>query len=222
MNLLIKFPTRARPDLFFSTLDLYYEKAFFDDKIQFLVSIDSDDLTMNNEYIKSRLKDYKNLIYVCGESKSKIDAVNRDMEKAEAYDIILLASDDMLPEIEGYDEVIRDNMQKYYPNTDGILFFNDGYRGKVLNTLCILGRKYYERFGYIYYPGYKSLFADNEFMDVGYLLNKQTYIDDVIIKHEHPENGFPMIRDQIHELNDKNYEFDKQLFISRKKNRFEL
>lgn len=222
MNLLIKFPTRGRPDLFFSTLDLYYDKAFFIDKITVLVSFDDDDLLMNNDYVKNKLSAYENLIYFCSNGESKIEAVNRDMDKIGNYDIILLASDDMIPQVEGYDEIIRDNMLKYYPDLDGILFFNDGYRGNQLNTLCILGRKYYERFNYIYYPEYKSLFADNEFMDVGNLLNKQTYIDEVIIKHEHPENGVFMIKDNIHEMNDKNFNFDKELFLSRKQSGFGL
>ena len=66
-------------------------------------------------------------------------------------------------------------MTELYPNTDGVLWFNDGNQGNRLNTLCILGKKYYERFNYIYHPDYTSLWADNEFMDVANLLNKQIF-----------------------------------------------
>jgi hypothetical protein len=53
---------------------------------------------------------------VIGLSKSKIDAVNRDInEYKKHWDIVLLASDDMIPQIKGYDNIIRDNMMFNYP-----------------------------------------------------------------------------------------------------------
>jgi hypothetical protein len=81
-------------------------------------------------------------------------------------------------------------MTEHYPDTDGVLWFNDGYQGNRLNTLCILGKKYYDRFNYIYHPDYISVWCDNEFMDVANLLGKQIYFDDIIIRHEHPDWGF--------------------------------
>jgi hypothetical protein len=77
-------------------------------------------------------------------------------------------------------------MKEVYPDTDGVLWFFDGWR-KDLNTLCILGRKYYDRFGYVYHPEYKSFWSDAEFTDVATILNKQTFIDKVIIRHLHPD-----------------------------------
>jgi hypothetical protein len=192
--------------------------------LYFLVSMDIDDPEMANAEINEKLLGYDNLQFVYGHSKSKIHAVNRDMDILHLdYDIILLASDDMIPQVQGYDSIISKTMLENYPDTDGILFFNDGYRKDELNTLCILGRKYYERFGYIYYPGYKSLFADNEFMQVGYLLNKQKYFDECIIKHEHPDNGFAgMKRDNIHFLNNKYYSLDEEVYLERKDKNFLL
>jgi hypothetical protein len=107
-----------------------------------------------------------------------------------------------------------------YPDTDGILWFNDGNR-KDLNTLCILGKKYYERFGYIYHPDYKSLWADNEFMTVGNLLKKQIFIDKVIIHHQHPDWGYGG-RDIIHSLNSTHNREDRMVFQRREKINFEL
>jgi hypothetical protein len=141
---------------------------------------------MNNYEVIEEFKNYKNLNFYFGDSKSKIEAVNSDLEKDEDYDIILLASDDMVPQVKGYDAIIRTDMQKHYPNTDGVLWYFDGYR-KDLNTLSIMGKKYYKRFNYIYNPEYKSFYADNEFMQVANKLNKQTYKDICIIKHVHPD-----------------------------------
>jgi hypothetical protein len=223
MKILVKFPTRGRPDLFFKTLDLYYKFAIDKSNLFFLVSLDEDDSQMMSVESLDKLNQCDNLQVVFGKSNSKIDAVNRDMDKLEFdYDIILLASDDMIPQVEAYDLIIKEKMIKHYPDTDGILFFDDGYRGNKLNTLSIFGKKYYERFNYIYYPGYISVFADNEFMDVGNLLNRQTYIDECIIKHEHPANGAEMTLDEIHFANAKNHLIDEKLFLERKRRNFDL
>ena len=44
---------------------------------------------------------------------------------------------------ENYDKIIVEEMNKWFPNLDGGLWFFDGYR-KDLNTLSILGKKYYK------------------------------------------------------------------------------
>ena len=122
MKLLIKFPTRGRKDKFFSTLDMYHEYCKNIVDTNFLVSLDEDDTEMNNTEVLDRLSKYKNTDVVIGISKSKIDAVNRDLKNYEKnWDIVLLASDDMVPEEKGYDEIIRNEMLKNYPDTDGVL-----------------------------------------------------------------------------------------------------
>ena len=152
MKLLIKFPTRGRKEKFFEVLNKYYEYLENLDNTKFLITCDNDDLTMNNDEVKKLFNTYKNLEVIYGVSKTKVDAVNRDMDKSGEYDIILLASDDMIPQIHGYDNIVREKMKEYYPDTDGVLWFSDGYQKNKLNTLCILGKKYYERFDYIYQP----------------------------------------------------------------------
>jgi len=221
MKILIKFPTRGRIFKFFSVLKMYYTMCDDLDNIKFLITLDTDDKVMNHPSVIEMFKEYKNLSYVYGESKSKTDAINRDMETENDWDIILLASDDMIPKIKGYDTIIRNKMIENYPDTDGVLWFNDGHQGNKLNTLCILGKKYYERFNYIYQPEYKSLWADNEFMDVANLLNKQTYFNNIIIKHEHPDVGFGN-RDNIHLENSKNDYIDKNIYLKRKSTNFGL
>ena len=220
MKLLIKFPTRGRKEKFFSVLDKYYSNLSDLDSTTFLISLDKDDTQMNNTEVVNKLKSYKNLKYFYGSSKNKVDAVNRDINKVNDWDIVLLASDDMIPQIEGYDELIRNEMSKTYSDTDGVLWFNDGNR-KDLNTLCILGKKYYKRFNYIYNPEYKSTWCDNEFTEVGNILKKQKFIDQIIIKHEHPDWGFGS-RDDIHRLNLENENYDKSVYLKNKVTNFGL
>lgn len=187
------------------------------------MSCDRDDKAMNRLMVRARLKMYKNLQLCFGDNKSKIEAINADMDNAPAFDILMLASDDMIPLVKGFDNIIREKMLEEFPDTDGVLWFNDGYRGNELNTLCILGRAYYERFGYIYHPAYKSLWCDNEFTQVSKALNKQTYIDQVIIKHDHPHvPGSKHKADKLMVENDKADAEDRETFLRRQAVNFDL
>ena len=142
MRLLIKFPTRNRPNKFLKVLDGYVKNL--DDKTtKIIVSCDLDDITMTEEHIKDVVEQYDNVTLVYGKNKNKIEAINADLENVE-FDIVLLASDDMIPIVKGFDTIIKNKMLENYPDTDGILWFNDGYQGNKLNTLCILGKKYYD------------------------------------------------------------------------------
>lgn len=214
MKLLVKFPTRGRKNKFFNVLNSYHKNLSKKHDVKFLITLDIDDLEMNNVDTIDILKTFKNTEYVFGNSKSKIDAVNRDLENYQDWDVVLLASDDMIPKEFGYDDIILSEMEKNFSDTDGVLWFADGNR-KDLNTLSILGKKYYDRFGYIYNPEYKSTWCDNEFTDVANILKKQVFIDRVIIKHEHPDWGFGN-RDNIHNLNSSNENHDKSIYIRNK------
>ena len=214
VELLIKMPTRARYDRFFETLDQYYQKLSKEVTYHFVISCDVDDPVMNSEAAISKLKTYPNLSFYFEDNKSKIQACNRNMDKHLDFDVLILASDDMIPVMDGYDQIIVSKMKQYFPDTDGVLHFNDGKRGEYLNTLSIMGKKYYNRFGYIYYPEYRSIYCDDEFMQVSRLLNKVVYIDTVIIEHRHFSFGLAPI-DELYIRNDQFLSHDYNLFRER-------
>jgi hypothetical protein len=75
LKILIKFPTRGRPEKFFDVLNKYIKMANNPSKIAFLISADEDDPTMNNADVKAALDHYsKNikLVYFFGNSKTKM------------------------------------------------------------------------------------------------------------------------------------------------------
>jgi hypothetical protein len=215
MRLLIKLPSRSRPDKLVSMVSKYIEYAADITNIKFIISLDCDDDTVSPHLLTKLRGIHPNVEVIVGESTSKIDAINRDIPDPSTFDILLLASDDMNPVMYGYDTVIREKMKLFYADTDGVLFFNDGFNNEKLNTIAICGSKYYKRFNYIYYPEYKSLFCDNEFTDTAYKLGKQKYFNIVIIKHEHPGTNSNVEFDKLYQKNQVYFEQDKALYLKR-------
>ena len=215
-RILIKFPTRNRHQKAVDVLQKYIDLANDLESIQIIVSVDEDDspekYKIDNERVTLKV----------GPPEGKVAAINRDMPDPSTFDILLLASDDMIPIVKGYDDIIRLKMLKYFPDTDGVLFFNDGFVGYRLNTLVICGSKYYQRFGYIYYPEYKSLFCDNEFMNEANKLGRQVYFDQTIIQHNHPANNSSVVNDTLYTTNETLWGRDQALYNSRKPTSYDL
>ncbi len=213
----MKFPSRERPDKFIAALCKLKSLANHPSKLQFIVSVD------NNDSLKSTYQNYcknYNLPLFIGDSKHKIDACNRDMDKAKTWDICVLLSDDMLCQVQGWDDILRLEMQRYFPDTDGVLFHNDGYLGKRLNTMIVVGWAYYGRKGYLYYPGYGGFCCDAEFMLQSQLEGKSKYFDQVLFKHEHPQNNRSVKNDILYLKNDIHYVTDVPLYKDRYKKLF--
>lgn len=219
--ILIKFPSRSRPKKLLYAYEKYISLARDSSRIKTIISFDYDDISVTPELTEKLMKIHSQTLICIGPSLGKIGAVNRDMDKAGEYDILLLASDDMIPEFPGYDDLLREKMSEHFPDTDGVLWFNDGFQKHNLNTLCILGKKYYQRFGYIYHPSYKSLWCDNEFTIVAHQLQKQIYFDTVIIRHLHPIITRTS-SDQLYQENEKYFNEDRETFMKRRFYNFPL
>jgi hypothetical protein len=213
-RILIKFPTRSRHAKASEVIAKYITFATQPDNIQILVTVDCDDQPEKYSFTDPRI------IVKVGPPNGKINAINRDIPDHSTFDILLVASDDMIPTVKGYDDIIRNELYKNFPDGDGVVWFNDGFRQNKLNTLVICGLKYYERFGYIYYPEYKSLWCDNEFTDVANNLKRQVYFDRIIIKHEHPANDSNIKSDELYSRNSRHFAIDKQLYMMRLVNNF--
>lgn len=223
LRLLIKIPTRERRERFFQVLNKAQRNRVLD-TTRFLITLDNNDTNsltgMNTDAARKVLNMWGNLKYVYGDSKNKIHAVNRDMEEEKDFDIILVLSDDMHVVETGYDKIICDHFEKHAPDTDGALWINDGYTEKRLNTIICIGRKRFERFGYLYFPEYRSLCADNEYTEENQKLGNYHYMERPLIIHLHPMNAGQSLMDALYRRNDAHFISDKKLFYYRKKNSF--
>jgi len=193
MKLLVQFPTLFRPEKFLNCLHSYVQKASRLHEIKFNINCDLYDDLMNNPVTIDKINsvfsfsennDMISYATHFDDNTTKISSVNAHIED-EIFDIVMVASDDMIPQVNDWDRHIVDDMENYFPDLDGCLHYNDGYAGEKLITLSILGKTLYDYFGYIYHPDYKSLYCDDEFTQEVKRLNKVKYIDKVIIKHEH-------------------------------------
>jgi glycosyltransferase involved in cell wall biosynthesis len=220
MRILLKCPTRSRPARVLKTLSSYVRLAAHPELLGVAVSCDADDATMATP------TDLRRALAPCawsrifyGHNGTKIAACNANMQEVDwEWDIVVLVSDDMVPQIRGYDDIIRTHMASRFPDRNGILWFDDGCQGDKLNTLCIYGRTFYDQRGVIYDPSYKSLFCDTELTDHCRMqyADRCLYVPYCIIRHEHPGTGYAQYMDALYDRNQKYWNEDMYTYISRK------
>ena len=141
-------PTLNRPEFLIKSLDSFYQNKSGRFEVSFIISANSNDLATNNKSIRKKIKKYQGAEIFFGDHKNKVESYNADIGKTD-FDIIIAASDDMVVVEKDYDEIIIKNMEKYFPDTDGVLWFDTGDIN-ITDTLSIMGRNYYERFNYVY------------------------------------------------------------------------
>ena len=189
MKILYKFLTRGKPDAFLETLSLYYDMMHGWNDFEVMVPLDANDLTMNNPNMIAILSSFPGLTYSFTPNLGKIEALNLGLKEAN-WDILVVVLDDMIPQVQDFDDIIAYNMERYFPDLDGVLHFNDGFRRRPdLITIQILGRKMFDYLGHLFHSGYSEYYCDKEFTDRVYATGKVKYLPQVIIKHCHKKNG---------------------------------
>lgn len=215
MNILFKYPSRQRPDRFFDGLQNIIDNIVDKENYHISCTLDTDDISMNNDEVIQMINSYPNTSIAWGLSKSKIDAVNRSVPNG--WDIICVMSDDMRFRTPGFDNIIRQHMPA---DLDGFLHMYDDYAKDRVCTVSILGRKYYERDRFIYHPDYYSMWCDDEATAVA--IARGCYIQiPGEIEHLHYTNDRKAVKDELYWRNDT-YNKDKEIFEQRKARGFDL
>ena len=104
-KILFKYPSRQRRERFLQGLDSILENIHDQENYQVLVTADLDDPAMRD--LPQYVVDHPKVRVQYGTSNSKIHAVNRDMEFADDWDIVVVMSDDMVITFDGFDEVFK-------------------------------------------------------------------------------------------------------------------
>lgn len=223
MRLLIQFPTRGRPGQALYHLRHYIEMLARPELTMVHVAMDEDDEEMSHPDVKQKVHELLQSRplaegYVSFEKNHcKMDAVNRNVTAFD-FDIVIVGSDDLLPVEEFYDNIIREEMQEAFPDTDGVLLLFDGTMKGLCTTPCV-GRKYFDRFGWVNNPIYKSVFADNDLTETSRRLGKLHEVDRVILRHNHPAHGRGSW-DSLYDRNQSYWAEDQAKFEQRKAENF--
>lgn len=214
-TILMKVTSRERPKQLIECINVYLSLANNPYKMKWMITLDGNDHTVKEIDFGSELIPYKDNVFIYyGDSTDKINAINRDVNLIDGWDILLNISDDQLPIVKGYDDIIRSAMPD---DLDYSLWFNDGHQMRI-NTQEILGYNYYKRHNYIYNPNYKSFFCDNEASEVAKILRRQRVFNECIIKHFHPgwDKTQAHRNDALYEKNNKYWKHDEDLYNARK------
>ncbi len=124
---------------------------------EYVLSVDAGDPALD-EY--RSLAARRGVGVVIGANRSVVGAVNRAAPST-GGDVMIVVSDDFgCPE--HWDTALRDVIAG---RRDVAVLVDDGIDGRIM-TLPIVGRGLYERLGYLYYPGYLSVFADDDLTEV--------------------------------------------------------
>ncbi len=120
MKILFKVTSRSRPENLLRTL---HNITGFTSNPDYLIclSLDEDDKSVNNPEFRSILGSHFGLELhtFWGRSKNKVDAINRDVDKMQVWDILVNVSDDQVFTFSCFDELIRNQFRMSFPDLDG-------------------------------------------------------------------------------------------------------
>ena len=99
--------------------------------------------------------------------------------------VIIAVADDFVPP-QNWDALLLSIAPKGWEDGEHVIKVEDGYVHNIF-VLSILTRKRYERFGYIFYPKYLSLFCDTEFGEVATRDGVVLEANHLLFEHCHPD-----------------------------------
>ena len=219
---LIKYASRGRPEEFKKNISTIFN-TIGNVEYKILCSFDSDDASMNNDHIKEFIHLRPRIEYYFGEHISKIDAINRDIDKTTFdWNILINYSDEMNFRRQNWGERMEVLISDIWPDfKDFFAHFNDGYVSDKLPTMSIIDREYYNRDGYIYFPSYKSFSCDAEAMYVAMMRGRYHYFNEVLFTHDHM--AYTGQRpDNTYQINSMHEDYDVSIYFDRMKTYFDV
>lgn len=214
MTILVKYPTRSRPQLFLSTLAKYMDAACY--QHTYLVTIDSDDRTMNTPTMLQTLAHHPGTTVQVIPPRGKVHAINAGVAEA-TWDIMVLASDDHIPVTQHWDLHVMADMRDTAPNGEPRMLWYKDIREPGICFMPIMNRAAFDTCGYIYHPDYVSLWCDNEQTDVMVAAGIMLKVDRELFRNESPDWGGTIKQDRLYRTNNSLFQKDKATYLRRKR-----
>lgn len=212
-------PSRSRPQQAEATASKWISSAKSHNNIEYILSLDNDEDSDAYEQAFGML--FSTAIQVVyHDNHSAIDAIN-NAAKLASGNLLIVVSDDFDCPFHWDDALLTALQDK----EDFIVKTGDrcarvNYSQEWIITLPLMDRKYYERFGYIYYPEYQHMFCDTEMTHVADLLGRKITLD-----INFPHNHYSLLRTQPDEVSkkaDKTWAQGEALYLKRISENFGL
>lgn len=223
MKIDILHPTRGRPKQAMFTASDILNKLSGKFEVRYLFGLDNEDREIEDYHklIKNIQQMYPQIQEHTFYTKNYVQCVNQLGTKIE-NDVIIIASDDFVfPQdwdIKIYDSILTSGKM----DEEFVLAISDSHQPRIL-TIPIFSKKYYERFGYIYYNEYESMYSDTDFTEVAYKLNKVIEARHIVFEHNHHTFG-KRKEDEIdkHHSGRSRYITGEKIFKEREKRGFDV
>lgn len=212
----------GRPDLATSTKAKWIRDTHRDIPIEYILSVDKSDPKLdkyefNHSVDIMTYNSSQNMrsILLENDTNTSVQAIN-NAASISTGELIIVISDDFDP-IPNWDLEI---LKAVEGKEDWILKTQDGTQDWII-TLPIMDRKYYERFGYVYYPEYAHMFCDTEMSGVADMLGKRI-TSQLLFKHNHYTVKDGIKKDSTSDKADRTWNQGEQLFMERASRNFDI
>lgn len=199
-------PSRGRPQKSFQNSQEWIDKAGC--PVELIVSLDISD----SESMKYRMH-YKAETIIENNNTSVVEATNHAAKIAKG-DILVYLSDDF----RCFDNWGLAVLKEFENESRPLLIKVDDCLQKFdvpVLTIPIMNRALYERLGYFWHPGYKSMFVDEDLYWTARKLGVLKNCEHLKFAHEHPANG-KAPDDETYRRSAANWDQGKALFAQRK------
>lgn len=211
-KLIIKYASRERPNRMFHVINSILNNIENNEDVILLISLDSDDTSVYNQEVLNKLKEYlsnTNVLVFFSERTTKVNALNRDLNKLENWKKVMFVTDFTEITKKGFDQIIlahNDNIGCYKSCNSN---------GKEAHTIYTYSKDIWNLSRNIYNPNLISNFI-NEEIRLRFPKSNFTEYKEVFHKYVHPKWGYYQY-DGLLVNNQKSWKEDLQVLESCKK-----
>lgn len=199
-------PSRGRPQKSFENSKEWIDKAGCD--VELIVSCDKSD-PAHIQYVSG----YSTGTVLIYDNESVVDATNKAANEAKGNILVYLSDDFKCPENWGT-LVLKEFENEKRPCLIKVDDCLQEFHVPVL-TIPIMNRVLYEKLGYFWYPGYRSMFVDEDLYWTAHKLGALKNCPHLKFAHEHCSIG-KSEDDETYKRSAANWNQGKALFAQRK------
>lgn len=208
--------TSVRPEFIQKVIQDWIGKAAKPEQVEIVVCVDADKPATHT--VASGISGVK--VVINSGPKNCVAGWNTAAEHTTGQVIIAVADDFSPPD--RWDEKLLSLTPSDWILRDHVIHVEDGYVHDLI-VLPIITRVRYEKFGYLLYPGYRSLFSDTELTAVAYRDSVVIRAKHLLFEHIHPDCGKrPRDAADLVHASKERWNFGEMLFKYRKSQSFPL